>query len=119
MMGGDLLPARAGNSSSESLMVSVTVSLRITAMPTIRGTEANGQLGARATSAGSDHGHCKLDVVPRKGSRRDTGLARGGITRSFVHVGPLSIWPAPGRAAASATGRKRGRSCGVYDHRYR
>jgi hypothetical protein len=90
MTGGDRLPARAGNSSSESLMASVTVSLRITAMP-IHGTEANGQLGARATSAGSDHGHYKLDVVPRKGSRRGTEPARGGITRSFVHVGPLLV----------------------------
>jgi hypothetical protein len=65
-------------------------------MPTIHGTEANGQLGARATSAGSDHGPCKLDVVPRRGSRRDTGPARGGITRSFVHVGPL-FYPASAR----------------------
>src|ERR1700680_342432 len=80
-------------------------------MPVTRGTRRAEELDAHATSAGLDHGLAKLSaVVPRRGSRRGTGAVGGGTTRSFVHVVPLLIRPAPGcgRAVASTTGRKPG-----------
>src|ERR1700738_4468294 len=66
-------------------------------MPAILGTRRAEELDAHATSTGLDHGLAKLSViVPRRGSRRGTGSVGGGTTRSFVHVGPLLIRPAPG-----------------------
>src|SRR6202790_110812 len=96
---------------SESLTASVILCLRRHLDADHLRHEASGQLDAPATPTGRNHGLTKLSaVVPRRGSRRGTGAVGGGTTRSFVHVVPLLIRPAPGcgRAVASTTGRKFG-----------
>src|ERR1700731_2525612 len=99
-------------SRSESLTASVILCLRRHLDAGNPRHEASGQLDAHATSTGLNHGLAKLSaVVPRRGSRRG-GVVGGGTTRSFVHVVPLPIRPAPGcgRAVALTTGRKPGPS---------
>src|ERR1700688_895779 len=99
-------PAAVGYFKSERLIASV---IRRQLGPALPGTRRAEELGAHATSAGLDHGLAKLRaVVPRRGSRRGTGAVGGGTSRSFVHVVPLPIRPAPGcgRAVALTTGRK-------------